>query len=152
MDYDLPNQGHGGKTMLRLDRSMSPLDPGAWKLSNIVRQPEIPATMTRNIFPDGNRPQLSGGWRDPLVWLEPNTVDVNGRIRAFCRCVFDEYAAAHIAAVFDYDPEAHRPELYAICGLARRTVQVLHHPRSVRIHVLDAEQPHHKLPGHSGLG
>ena len=108
MDYDLPNQGHGGKTMLRLDRSTSPLDPGAWKLSNIVHQPEIPATMTRNLFPDGERPQLSGGWRDPLVWLEPNTVEVNGRIRAFCRCVFDEYAAAHIAAVFDYDPEAHR--------------------------------------------
>ena len=108
MDYDLPNHGHGGKTMLRLDRSMSPLDPGAWTLSNIVHQPEIPATMTRNLFPDGERPQLSGGWRDPLVWLEPNTVEVNGRIRAFCRCVFDEYAAAHIAAVFDYDPEAHR--------------------------------------------
>lgn len=108
MDFDLPNQGHGGKTMLRADRSMSPLDPGAWTLSNIVRQPEIPAAMTRNLFPDGNRPQLSGGWRDPLVWLEPNTVEVRGRIRAFCRCVFDEYAAAHVAAVFDYDPEAHQ--------------------------------------------
>ena len=108
MDWDLPDHGHGGKTMLRLDRSMSPLDPGAWMLSNIVRQPEIPAAMTRNLFPDGNRPQLSGGWRDPLVWLEPNTVEVRGRIRAFCRCVFDEYAAAHIAAVFDYDPDANR--------------------------------------------
>ena len=64
--------------------------------------------MTRDLFPDGNRPQLSGGWRDPLVWLEPNTVEVCGRIRAFCRCVFDEYAAAHVAAVFDYDPEAHQ--------------------------------------------
>ena len=106
MDYDLPGHGHGGKTMLRMNRSMSPLDPGAWTLSNIVRQPEIPAAMTRNLFPDGNRPQLSGGWRDPLVWLEPNTVEVSGRIRAFCRCVFDEYAAAHIAAVFDYDPDA----------------------------------------------
>ena len=42
MDYDLPGHGHGGKTMLRMDRSMSPLDPGAWTLSNIVRQPEIP--------------------------------------------------------------------------------------------------------------
>ncbi len=108
MDWDLPDHGHGGKTMLQLDRSMSPLDPGAWTLSNIVRQPEIPAAMTRNLFPDGNRPQLSGGWRDPLVWLEPNTVEVRGRIRAFCRCVFDEYAAAHIAAVFDYDPDANR--------------------------------------------
>ena len=108
MDWDLPDHGHGGKTMLRLDRSMPPLDPGAWTLSNIVRQPEIPAAMTRNLFPDGNRPQLSGGWRDPLVWLEPNTVEVRGRIRAFCRCVFDEYAAAHIAAVFDYDPDANR--------------------------------------------
>lgn len=108
MDWDLPGRGHGGKTMLRLDRSMLPLDPGAWTLSNIVRQPEIPAAMTRNLFPDGNRPQLSGGWRDPLVWLEPNTVDVRGRIRAFCRCVFDEYAAAHVAAVFDYDPDLHK--------------------------------------------
>lgn len=108
MDWDLPDHGHGGKTMLRLDRSMPPLDPGAWTLSNIVRQLEIPAAMTRNLFPDGNRPQLSGGWRDPLVWLEPNTVEVRGRIRAFCRCVFDEYAAAHIAAVFDYNPDANR--------------------------------------------
>ena len=108
MDYDLPQAGHGGKVMVCLDKGMSALEPKAWRLSNIVRPPEVPASLTRTLFPDGDRAQLSGGWKSPFVWLEPNTVEVNGRIRAFCRCIIDEYASASVAAVFDYDPSEDR--------------------------------------------
>ena len=48
-----------------------------------------------------------GAW-SPLVWLELNTVEVRGQIRAFTRCVIDQYATAPVAGVLDYDPQAHQ--------------------------------------------
>jgi hypothetical protein len=108
MDHDLPGAAHNGKVMVRLDRKKSPFDPQAWSISNLVHPPEVPAALTRSLFPVGNRPQLSGGWKNPFVWLEPNTVEVGDRIRIFTRCVIDEYATAHTAAVLDYDPQANR--------------------------------------------
>ncbi len=97
MDYDLPNNRYNGKVVIRLDRSRSPLEPGAWSMSNIVPPPELPNALSR-----GLRPQRSE-WAHPLVWLEPNTVDVAGRVRVFARCVIDEQAIAHTAGVLDYD-------------------------------------------------
>jgi len=103
MDYDLPGCRYGGKVMARLDRSMSPLDPTAWSMSNVVPRPELPDALSR-----GLRPERSEWFGLPLVWLEPNTVDVGGRIRVFTRCVIDEQAVAHTAGVLDYDLEAGR--------------------------------------------
>ena len=108
MDHDLPNADHNGKVMVRLDRRMSPLDPNAWSMSNVVDPPELPSALTQKLFPEGNRPQVSGWWTHPFVWLEPNTVEVGGRIRVFTRCVIDQYATAHTAGVLDYDLQAHR--------------------------------------------
>ena len=103
MDYDSEEQHCHGKVMARLDRGKSPLDPEAWSLSNVVPRPNLPDSMTRKLYPENDEQQ-----RRSAVWLEPNTVEVAGRIRVFARCVIDRYASAHIAAVLDYDPETNR--------------------------------------------
>lgn len=107
MDYDSSTEiDYRGKVMVRWDREMSPLDPGAWSASNVVPPPAVPDSLTRNLFPVDDRPQVFRGWRDPFVWLEPNTVEVSGRIRVFARPIIDENATANMAAVLDYDPDA----------------------------------------------
>ena len=108
MDYDWPGDNHKGKVMVRLDRSKSPLDPDAWSMSNIVHRPELPSSLTRNLFPPGESPQLSSNAVSRFTWSEPNTVEVGGRIRVFTRCTIDDFATAHIAGVLDYDPQANR--------------------------------------------
>jgi hypothetical protein len=105
MDRDLPGAAHNSKVMVRMDRTRSPLDPDAWSVSNVVIPPELPGSLSRDLFPVGDRPQLHRGWKHPFVWLEPNTVEVAGGIRVFARCIIDEYASAHVAAVLDYDVE-----------------------------------------------
>ena len=92
--------------MVRWDRARSAFDPDAWSISNIVPPPEVPAALTRGLFPVDDRPQIHGGWPSPLVWLEPNTVEVGGKIRVFARAIIDEKATANIAAVLDYDEAA----------------------------------------------
>ena len=89
--------------MVRWDRAKSALDPDAWSISNVVPPPEVPAALTRGLFPVDDRPQIQGGWPSPFVWLEPNTVEVGGKIRVFVRSIIDENATANIAAVLDYD-------------------------------------------------
>ena len=108
LDYNSQDERHYGKVMVQLDRSKSPLDPDAWSMSNVVRRPELPNAFTRNLFPPGNSPQISSNARDPFTWLEPNTVEVGGRIRVFTRCGIDDYATAHTAGVLDYDPDTNR--------------------------------------------
>ena len=103
MNYvDLAEKSHNGKVMARLDRRMSPFDPKAWSVSNVVHAPEVPRALTRNTFPaaDGGSP--------PLRWLEPNTVAVGDNIRVFTRCIIDRQVSAHIAGVLDYDPQRHQ--------------------------------------------
>lgn len=106
MDYDLPSRMYSGKVMVRLDRAKSPLDPQAWSVSDIVQPPELPELLTRNLYPHGDTPDLTTSWSNKLVLLEPNTVEVNGRVRVFTRAIIDEYASAHMAAVYDYDEGA----------------------------------------------
>ena len=106
MDYDLPARMYSGKLMVRLDRRKSVLDPQAWSTSNVVEPPQLSDLLTRGLYPHGNTPDLTTSWSNQFVLLEPNTVDVNGRIRIFTRAIIDEYATAHMAAVYDYDEEA----------------------------------------------
>ena len=105
MDYDVDGLPHDSKVMVRMDRSMSPLDPGAWSTSNVVPPPELPPGLTRGMFAGGSEFPFQNNWfvRD-LVWLEPNTVDVNGHIRVFVRCVIDHCTTSGMAAALDYDP------------------------------------------------
>ena len=103
MDYYSEGQHCYGKVMSRLDRGKSPLDPAAWSLSNVVPRPDLPDSMTRKLYPRSDE-----DLRHSVHWLEPNTVEVAGRIRVFTRCVIDQYATAHTAAILDYDPETNR--------------------------------------------
>ena len=103
MDKDSSAVDYKGKVMVRWDRARSALDPAAWSISNIVPPPEVPVALTRELFPLDDRPQIRRGWPAPFVWLEPNTVEVAGRIRVFARAIIDEKATANIAAVLDYD-------------------------------------------------
>ena len=105
MDHDSSGIDYEGKVMVRLDRATPPLLPEAWSMSNVVHAPDVPESLTRNLFPIDNRPQLSRGWNSSFVWLEPNTVEVSGRIRVFARPIIDENATANMAAVLDYDPD-----------------------------------------------
>ena len=98
MDHvELPDGPHRGKAMLHLDRKMSPLDPKAWRVSNVADRPDVPEAMMCNVYPGPD------GQPRPLRWLEPNTVCVGGRVRVFARCMVDKQASAHVAAVLDYD-------------------------------------------------
>lgn len=110
MDHDssVGEVDYRGKVMVRLERGKSPLDPGAWSISNIVQNPRVPTSLTRELFPPNDRPHIFGGWKSPFVWLEPNTVDVNGHIRVFARSIIDEKATSNIAAVLDYEPSGNR--------------------------------------------
>ncbi len=103
MDHDSAGIDYKGKVMVRWDRARSALDPGAWSISNIVPLPELPAALTRGLYPPDDRAKLHRGSPSPFVWLEPNTVEVGGRIRVFVRSVIDNYATANLAAVLDYD-------------------------------------------------
>ena len=106
MDYDLPAGAHLGKVMVRLARGRSVFDPQAWSISNIVEPPELPDILTRRLYPHGDTPDLANSWKNSLTLLEPNTIEVGGRIRVFTRAIIDEYATASMAAVFDYDEDA----------------------------------------------
>ena len=103
MDFDYEGMHCYGKVMARLDRTKSALDPDAWSLSNVAPRPDLPDSMTRKLYPMAD--EVS---RRSAFWLEPNTVEVAGRIRVFTRCNIDRYASAHTAAVLDYEPEANR--------------------------------------------
>ena len=105
MDYSPGEWRCHGKVMARLERGKPPMEPGSWSLSNVVPEPTLPDSMTRKLY-SASRDKEQRPW-SPL-WLEPNTVEVAGRIRVFTRCVIDRYASAHVAAVLDYDPEEHR--------------------------------------------
>ena len=104
MDYDMMGQPCHGKVMVRFNRDKSPLDPSAWSMSNIVTQPDLPQQMTRYLY---GAPEGESSWKGTSAnWLEPNTVDVIGRIRVFTRCNIDRYASASTAAVLDYDKDS----------------------------------------------
>ena len=105
MDYSPEGHPCHGKVMVRLDRGKSPLDPEAWSLSEVVFAPEVPESISRHLYPTTGFEQ---GGSKHVFWLEPNTVEVAGRIRVFTRCVIDRYATANMAAVLDYDPETNR--------------------------------------------
>ena len=114
MDYaieeDMDERSRNCMVMVKYDRSGSPLDPDVWSYSNAVPRPELPDSLTGSHFPPGGSPQIS---RDPpcaFGWIEPNTVEVNGRISVFNRCTIADYASTNIAGVLEYEPDTDRLE------------------------------------------
>ncbi len=114
MDYDaeeeMNERSRNGMVMVKHDRVGSPLDPESWSYSNVVPRPELPDSLNGGHFPPGGSPQIS---RDPgcvFGWVEPNTVEVNGRIRIFNRCTIDDYSSTGIAGALEYDADENRLE------------------------------------------
>ncbi len=109
-DEELNERSRNSMVMVKHDRNGSPLDPGSWSHSNFVPRPELPDSLNGGHFPPGQSPQIS---RDPSCvfgWVEPNTVEVNGRIRIFNRCTIDDYSSTGIAGSLEYDPDENRLE------------------------------------------
>lgn len=67
------------------------MSPAAWRLSRSVEYPGTPVALSGQVYPDH--------WTDH--WLEPNVVNVAGRIRVLQRVRIDGYATSGICAVCD---------------------------------------------------
>ncbi len=77
------------------------MDPGAWRLSEACELPELPASLKCPLRGPGGR------WYRPWdadTWLEPNVVNVNGRLRVLVRIVTGSFSTTSLAAaceIFD---------------------------------------------------
>ena len=81
------------------DLSKDLLSPKSWRLSNKVGYPGTPEglTLDRDKYRSG---AIRGkAWTDH--WLEPNVVEVRGRIMVVLRARIDRYAIPNIAAICD---------------------------------------------------
>jgi len=76
------------------------LDPAAWRVSNEVDFPGMPDALKRPLNPR---------YRDH--WLEPNVVDIRGRLAVIARCRIDDYATCNLAGVCDLRDEGGQLEL-----------------------------------------
>jgi hypothetical protein len=99
------------------------LRPANWRVSNQLDFPGMPDALKRPLHPH---------YRDH--WLEPNVVDVRGRLRVIARCRIDDYATCHIAGVCDLTDENGRLDLsfcqfYPIPG-AQQKFHILYDPPS----------------------
>jgi hypothetical protein len=90
------------------DLSKDLLDPGAWRMSNIVLRPETPEGLTRRMMD-----YKENEWRNWKVdgWLEPNVVNVNGRLRVLSRFVIDGYATANVTGICDLQDDGEQLRL-----------------------------------------
>jgi hypothetical protein len=89
-----------GMAVLSADLSKSLLDPAAWRISETIRRPETPPSLTCGQFNVKDDGRLNKYW-GPDNWLEPNIFVVNGQVRIATRTVIDEQAAANIACIGD---------------------------------------------------
>ena len=77
------------------DLSQDPLAPSSWRVSPELAYPGTPQGLIV--------PQRMFDMTDH--WLEPNVVEVGGRIRVFARLRLDHYSTAGMAAVCDLDDD-----------------------------------------------
>jgi hypothetical protein len=81
----------GGTVLIAADLSGDLLDPVTWRISPACAYPGTPQQMVAGCYP--------GHWVDH--WLEPNTVNVRGRIRVLTRARWDGYGTSAICGVLD---------------------------------------------------
>src|SRR5581483_10489867 len=91
------------------DLSKDLLTRSAWRMSNPVQRPPTPPLLTRGLYPSA-KATWSHQWKTD-AWLEPNVVNVNGRIRVVLRMIIDEYATANLAAVCDLADDGNHLDL-----------------------------------------
>ena len=70
------------------------MSPDAWRISRPLVYPGTPAGLTSNLYPP-SQPNRGDHW------LEPNVINVNGKLRVLVRLRLDSMATAHMCAVCD---------------------------------------------------
>ena len=90
-----------GMLVVRGDLSRDLMNPETWRVSNAVSFPGVPNRLRSNMLPPDQKLWPFQSPHDS--WLEPNLVNVNGRLRALVRFDIDGQATSNIAAVCDLD-------------------------------------------------
>lgn len=90
-----PNGNTLKAVAIDLDKDL--MDPTAWQVSSGCELPQVPA-----LLKDASTAKNKRSWHRPWsadTWLEPNVVNVNGRLLAISRVVTDDFATAGLGAV-----------------------------------------------------
>ena len=83
------------------DLSGDLMAPSSWRMSPPVGYPGTPEALKAGIYPPGSHPFV----RKQDHWLEPNVVDVRGRLRVFIRTRIDGLATAGMCGVCDLEDD-----------------------------------------------
>lgn len=115
--YWCMDRNHNSLAAVCCDLELGIMNPQAWRTSEVVTVPRIPNEIVRGV---GEGDWLSK-WPGGFAMLEPNVVEVNGKMMAIARVVIDEYATANMCAVLDISDENGKLELvfkqfYALPG------------------------------------
>ncbi len=78
------------------DLTVDPLDPDAWRISNLITFPGLPDSF---LWP------CSKGSRNSGKMLEPNVIEVGGRIRVLMAVKPPRQSTTNLAAVFDLEDD-----------------------------------------------
>ena len=96
--------GAGSRVVaLAADPRRNLLAERTWRVSAPLTYPGTPESLRLPV-------PLAPGYRDHF--LEPNVVEVAGRVRVILRCRIDHYATSHVAAVCDVDDDGTRVRLH----------------------------------------
>jgi hypothetical protein len=97
---DLSLGAKRGPRALAGDLSKDPMDPGAWRLSDPVPFPGVPEALT-----DPGLGNISS------QYLEPNVIEVRGRLRVLATVKPKRQSTAGLAAVFDLSDDGNKLDL-----------------------------------------
>ncbi len=87
-----PGKSLRGPRVICGDLSQNPMNPAAWHLSNVIPFPGLPDSLLN--------PDISGSYPTARM-LEPNVIEVNGRIRVLMCVKPPMQATTNLCAVFD---------------------------------------------------
>ncbi|MFP4029562.1 MAG: sialidase family protein [Candidatus Brocadiia bacterium] len=97
-----PGKSLRGPRVVCGDLSRDPMQAAAWRLSNVVPFPGLPDSLMN--------PAISGSYPSARM-LEPNVIEVNGRIRLLTCVKPPMQATTNLAAVFDLEDDGQRLNL-----------------------------------------
>lgn len=92
---DITNYKLRGPRIIAGDLSGDPMMPGAWRLSNVVAFPGVPDQLTNAKYAEL-----------PSQYLEPNVIEVHGKLRVMATVKPKRQSTAGLAAVFDFEDKA----------------------------------------------
>lgn len=92
---DITNYKLRGPRVIAGDLSGDPMAPAAWRLSNVVAFPGVPDQLTNPKYAEL-----------PSQYLEPNVIEVHGKLRVMATVKPKRQSTAGLAAVFDFEDKA----------------------------------------------